>query len=411
VVRAPAWRLGVVVGALLLVHSYYFLPLGIAAVVTVGTDVLSRRPWAQWPLRPVRALVVVTVGLLVATAYWVPLVVEHLHGGTADDLQRRWSPPGFELPPLPLPSDPVGALGLVGVVWVLVRLARTPRASRGLSGALAVLLATTYLFFVGGQLLAPLGVAVLPEKSGELLRALLVTCGVLGLSDAYVAARTRAAGRAVVGVLAGVLVLSLALTAAAGFAGHWLIGRPVLAAQQMRYPDGSYPAGGLPDPRTTRHPWSVPALPTGPSTDAVATTWRRLTGTALSDRTVLVTSRVDLLATTPVHPFTAWKSIYSHPYGQFDARLALLRRVSRCPDSRCAWLLLRDNRFDRVDGLVLTARSSGEFGVTLTSDRFPDGWAFAPVDFAPALFQTPLFARSRVGDVLVVQVLSGRRGG
>jgi galactan 5-O-arabinofuranosyltransferase len=347
------------------------------------------------PLRPVRALLVGAVGAVVSAPYWLPMVVVRLQGAVSDDLQRRWSMPGFERPPLPLPTDAVGILGLLCVGWLAVRVRTVP-----LAAGLAVALGTTYSFFVGGQLLQRYGVAVLPEKSDELIVALLVIGGVLALVDLLALLRGRPAG--ITAVLAGtVAAAAIALPVALGHAQHWLVGRPVLAAQQTRYPDGSYPAGGLPDPSTTRHPWGVSPLGTDPSTDQVAEAWQRLTGRPLGSGTVLVTARADLLATNPTHSFLAWKSIYSHPDGRFAQRLALLQRVSRCRTPRCAWQLLRENPFDRVDGLVLTASPEG-LRLPVTTDDFPDGWVLRPVNFPPSLFDGPLFSRRVVGNVVVI---------
>jgi galactan 5-O-arabinofuranosyltransferase len=172
----------------------------------------------------------------------------------------------------------------------------------------------------------------------------------------------------------------------------------------MRYPDGSFPAGGPPaDPATTRHPWAVSPLADEPSTRQVVKAWTALSGHGPDRDTVLLTARADLLATTAAHPFTSWKSIYSHPEGQFDARLQLLRRDSRCDSARCAWLLLRSNRFDSVDGAVLTRTSAG-LRLALTTDTFPDAWRVSPVVFDPALFRGPYFERRDVGDVAVIRL-------
>jgi galactan 5-O-arabinofuranosyltransferase len=390
----PFWGHGLVLGGLLLVHSFFFLPMFLASLVGLAVDLLRRAPL---PLRPVRGLLVGAVGAVVSAPYWLPMVVVHLQGAVGDDLQRRWSRPGFESPPLPLPTDVVGVLGLVGVLWLVLRARTVP-----LAASLGVALGTTYVFFVGGQLVQRFGIAVLPEKSADLLAALLVVSGVLGLSELLGLLRGHPRR---IGVLlaATVAAAAVAVPVALGHAQHWLVGRPVLAAQQMRYPDGSYPAGGLPDPTTTRHPWGVSPLGTDPSTDQVLDAWKQLTGRPLGAGTVLVAARADLLATNPVHSFISWKSIYSHPDGRFLQRQALLERVAACSTPRCAYRLLRDNPFDRVDGLVLT-ESGGGLQLTLTDDVFPDGWVFHPIVFPPALFERPWFTRRTVGNVAVVSL-------
>jgi galactan 5-O-arabinofuranosyltransferase len=392
----PAWAYGAVLGVLLLFHTFYFVPLAVATVAGVVVDVVRRRPW---PLRPARAAVVAAVGVLIASPYWVPMAMLKLSGAPSDNLQMRWSEPGFELPPWPDGVGLVGLLGLAGVVWLVLRVRRCRLAE-----TLALTLAATYAFYLGGQWLQRWQVAVLPEKSGTLIAALLATSGVLALYE-LLGALLRSSGQRRVGLLRAVAVAvsaALVLTAVGSFAATWVIGTKARAAQRMRYPDGSWPSGGPPTYPTTRHPWSVLADGRGePSVDQVRATWRQLTGRSMSDRTLLVTTRADLLATTPVHSFIAWKSIYSHPYGRFTARLDLLRHASRCADARCAWRLLRDNPYDRVDGLVLTRTAAG-LHMDVATDIFPNGWVTTPIDFRPGLFSRPYFTRRDAGDVAVV---------
>ena len=391
----PSWAHGAIMGGLLLFHSFYFLPLGLATLAGVALDALRRRPM---PLRPARAVAVVAVGLLVSAPYWLPSVLLRLHGAPTDSLQMRWSPPGFTDPPLPLPPDLSGLLGLVGLVW-LVRRLRTDR----LAAAVALALGSSYAFFVGGQWLQRYGVAVLPEKAADLLVLLLVASGVLGLAELATGV-LRVSPTAPARVLTLALVAVLAVPALGTFRAHWVSGIRASTAHHVRYPDGTWPSGGPPEnPATHKHPWSV--TPQGidePSVRQVSDAYGSLGG-RLDDKTVLVTSRADLLATTPVHPFTAWKSIYSHPAGRFEGRLALLRQASGCLNARCLWRLLHDNQFDRVDGLVLT-RSEQGLRLAVTTDRFPDGWETTPVTFPAGLFRAPWFDRRDVGDVAVIRL-------
>jgi galactan 5-O-arabinofuranosyltransferase len=391
----PLWAHGAILGGLLLFHSFYFVPLGLATLVGLALDALARRPM---PLRPLRGIAVAAVGLLVATPYWLPSALLRLHGAHADSLQMRWSPPGFTDPPLPLPPDLSGVLGLVGLVW-LVRRARTDR----LAAAVALALGSSYAFFVGGQLLQRYGVAVLPEKAGELLVLLLVAAGVLGLAELATTV-LRVSPTAPARALTLALVVVLAVPAVGTFRTHWVTGIRASTAHHIRYPDGTWPSGGPPDdPATHKHPWSVTPQGIGePSVRQVGDAYRALGG-RLDDRTVLVTSRADVLATTPVHPFTAWKSIYSHPNGRFEDRLAVLRQATGCLNSRCMWRLLHDNHFDRVDGLVLT-RSEAGLRLSVTTDLFPDGWQTVPVTFPAGLFKAPWFDRRDVGDVAVIRL-------
>lgn len=385
--RLPWWVHGLILGVLVLWHSYYFVPLAVATVLGMVVDRLRRRPA---PLPVGRAVGVALVGLLVSVPYWGPTAWLRLHGAPSDHLQMRWSRTGWEWPPWPLPVDLVGVLGLLGVAWIVWRF----RADR-LAEALGVGLAGVYGFFLGGQWLQRYGVALLPEKSEHLITALLTTAGVMALREAafrFDPTRGRAfAAAAVAGMLAVLGVVALAQDTT--FDGQRS------AALHTRYPDGTYPAGGPGDPDARRHPWDV--SPGDPSVVQVSRAWGRLARRPLGGDTVLVTARADLLATVPVHPFTAWKSIYSHPAGRFAERLALLRRVARCAEPRCAADLLRNNDFDRVDGLVLDTLPGG-VGLTVAVDTFPNAWVLRPVTFSRDLFRAPYFAVRRVGTVWVI---------
>jgi galactan 5-O-arabinofuranosyltransferase len=215
----------------------------------------------------------------------------------------------------------------------------------------------------------------------------------------------RLGGEPVPDVVTAAATIGLAVLLVLGSADRWLIGSPAQAAQRMRYPDGSHPAGGWFEGPSHRHPWSVSPQPTGPSVEEVRSAWRRVTGRDLDDQSVVVTSRADLLATTPIHPFLTWKSIYSHPAGRFEDRLRLLERVGSCTTPQCAWRLLRHNDLDRVDGLVLAVTSEG-LRLTVTTDTFPDAWTTRPIIFDPALLTAPYFRRADVRGVAVVEVVA-----
>ncbi|MFL6133156.1 MAG: arabinofuranosyltransferase [Nocardioidaceae bacterium] len=393
-IRAPErsrlqwWVHGLILGVLLLWHSYYFLPLAVATILGMAVDRLRRR---RAPLSLGRAVGVALVGLVVAAPYWGPTAWLRLQGAPSDHLQMRWSRSGWEWPPWPVPVSLIGLVGLLGVGWILWR-CRTDR----LAESLGVGLVGVYGFYLGGQWLQRYGVAVLPEKSDDLISALLTIAGVLALREAAIRFHPRTRGRALV---AAAMAGMLAVLGVVGLAGDTTFVGQRSAALHTRYPDGSYPAGGPGDPDTYRHPWGV--APGDPSVAQVSRAWDRVAGRALDGDTVLVTARADLLATSPVHPFIAWKSIYSHPAGRFAERLALLRKLGRCADSPCAANLLRNNDFDRVDGLVLNASPSG-LELPVAVDTFPNGWALRPVTFSRDLFRAPDFAVRRVGRVWVI---------
>jgi galactan 5-O-arabinofuranosyltransferase len=110
---------------------------------------------------------------------------------------------------------------------------------------------------------------------------------------------------------------------------------------------------------------------------------------------------VDLLATTPVHGFLSFKSIYSHPNGRFEDRVELLEEVGRCPTSACAAELLRDNEFDAVDGLVLQ-RAGEALLLPYMVDDFPNRTVRAEVGFPDQVLTGPEFERIELGRIVVI---------
>lgn len=385
----PAWRHGVIAGLLLLVHTYYFLPLAVATLLGGALDLARRRPL---PLPPVRALVLVLVGLVVATPYWWGVLLERLAGTPADDLQRRYTYPYAGVPAIPVPISVVGLFGLVGVGWVLVH-----RRDR-FAAALATVLAAAYATVVGGYVLGRLGIPLLTFKTNAMIESLQVSAGVLGLLTlapwlpghpwvlrwSLPVRRTAAAFATVLVAVAPAVVAALA----------WGTGDEVVSAQTTRYPSGQWPAGW--DGREPEFPPAWVEV-SDPTTDEVLASWHELSGRLDDSATVLVTSRVDLLATTPLHTFVTWKSYYSNPFGQWEDRVALLRAVAACTDSACAAELLRDNTYDAVDGLVLE-RDGTDLLLQLLVDDDGNRKKHADVRFPVALFDGPEFATRVVGN-------------
>lgn len=391
-------RHGLVLGLLLLCHTYFFAPLAIATAIGMLLDLLARRPFT--PRFPA-ALGIGAVGLLVAAPTWWHLAVARLARLPSDDLQRRWSPPGFDLPPHPLPTDPRGVLEAVALVWLLVALRRSRPAAEML-----LVLVTAYGFMVGGQLLQPWGVAVLPEKSAELIEAVYAAAAVLGVRAAWSTWRRRDAPSSPARRTVVVAVAVVGLLAAGQAVGRGMVD-PSRPAQSMRYPDGTFPAGG-PEPASPRwHPWGVLPGDVGPSVDQVDDAWRGLVGRGLGEDDVLLSARADVAATIPVHLFISWKSIYSHPHAEFERRLEQLRALERCGDSACAWAALRRNDLDAVDGLVLNVDRTGPY-LTVTVDDFPEGWTRERISVGRELLREPWFRVAEVDGVLVVRVVPRR---
>src|SRR3712207_3438029 len=99
--------------------------------------------------------------------------------------------------------------------------------------------------------------------------------------------------------------------------------------------------------------------------------------------------------------FVAYKSIYSHPNGRFEDRVALLEEVAACPTSACAARLLRDNDADPVDGLVLQ-RDGESLVLPFMVDDFPDRTERAEVAFPDRVLEGPEFVRTELGRIVVI---------
>ena len=394
--RWPAWRLGVVLGLLLLVHTYWFLPFGLATLLALAYDAVRRRPDRppRLPLR--RALGIGAVGLAVSAVSWVPVVAARLRL-PSDSLQLRYSYLGGHVPPLPSPVEPSQVAGLVGLAWLgwaAVRALRRRGAAGEPAGALGLALAGCLLTLALGELAARADVGFLAFKTRDAVLTVLLAAGVLGAADWL----RRVRAPRVASLVAVPLAAAAAASAAHHFADVWATGRPALVAHTTRYPDGTVPTG---DPAREPYVRTLFVDPRDPSVEAVRSAWRSLRPDVPLREAVLVATRVDLLATTPVHPFLAPKSIYSHPNGRFEDRVALLEQVAACATSPSAAALLRGNDLDPVDGLVL-AREGPSLVLPFTVDDFPDRTRREQVAFPDRVLRGPEFVRAELGRVVVV---------
>lgn len=410
--RWPAWRLGVVLGLLALVHTYWFLPFGVATVLALAYDAVRRRfPRRPGPRRaprlPLRrALAIGAVGVVVSAATWVPLVVARLRL-PSDSLQMRYSILGGHDLVLPSPFEEAQAAGLVGLAW-LGWAAWCRVRGRQLGGSTYPLAAGLGLVVLGccatlglGALAERADIGFLAFKTQDALLMVLLAAGVIGAGDWLGRWLRRAEGarRAWLPRVVAVLLVGAAATSASHhLASYWVVGHHALTAQTTRYPDGSVPAG---DPDG---PPYIPTLFVDPAdrpVTAVRAAWRALRPDVPLSEAVLVTSQVDLLATTPVHGFLTFKSIYSHPNGRFEERVELLEEVADCPTPACAADLLRENEFDRVDGLVLQ-RAGDALLLPFMVDDFPNRTVRDDVGFPDRLFTGPEFERIELGRIVVI---------
>lgn len=399
----PAWTHGVVAGLLLLTHTFDFLPLAVATLLGMAIDLLRRRPF---PLSLRQMVVLVVVGLAVATPTWIGVAVEVAQGIPPDDLQRRYYYEGAGDPWTPGTATLLERLGLLGLGWLLLQLWPTADRER-LPGALAVLLAAAYLTVLGGDVAAQNGVPLLTFKADALIVSVFVVLGVLsalaltGWAAHWLTSRWRPAGGVLVAGAVAVAV-AIAVPVARYAAERYATGWGVLLAQTTRYPSGESPAG--------QHGVEPPALPAftdagDPSAAETLDAWHQLSGRTDDSDAVLVTSRVELLATSTLHPYLTWKSIYSSPVGQWRQRYDVLREVSACPDSVCAADLLRDNPYDEVHGLILEREpDAAGLALPLLVDDFPDLHDYATVYFDEGLFTGPDFRTRDLGRLVVISL-------
>jgi galactan 5-O-arabinofuranosyltransferase len=358
------------------------------------------------PLR--RALAIGAVGLAVSAVSWVPAVLARLRL-PSDDLQMRYSYLGGNGVPLPSLVEPSEVAGLVGLAWLgwaaWHRLRGHDLGDRtgSVAGALGLALAGCLVTLGLGALAERADVGFLAFKTRDAVITVLLVAGVLGVADWLRRwTRRRQAGRSagaswVARLAPVVLAGAAAATAAYHLADVFVTGRQALVAQTTRYPDGSVPTG---DPAQEPYIGTLFVDPGDPPVVEVRAAWRALRPDVPLSDAVLVTSQVDLLATTPVHGFMAYKSIYSHPNGRFEDRVALLEEVAACPTSACAAGLLRDGQ-DPADGLVLQ-RDGDSLVLPFMVDDFPDRTRRAEVAFPDRVLRGPEFERIELGRIVVI---------
>ncbi len=387
----PAWLHGVLAGLLLTTYSFYFLPLAAATIAGLLVDLVRRRPW-----RPIlrRYLVVAVVGLLVSAWYWLPLVRVRLDGIPADSLQLRWLDP--TLVGIPLLPDPAlaGGLVLVGIVYLVAAAGR-----RAVPEAVLLVALAAYVVIDGGLLLATLNRPVLGWKADALAFEALLSGGVLGLFEArvhlarHLPRAVSAADRAV-----GVVLAIAALAGLLHYVGTWTWGAPVLVAHTTPLPNGSLPK--LPEDAGAGDPAGAVAVARRPASGPTAVQLREALGGDAASTSVVVTDDAELYATTPIHLFTALASIYSNPFGQFDARVRFLHRLAASRDPRRVTRLARHNRFDAIDAFVLVRHHRG-YAYRVGVDNYPDGGRDEWVTFHLRQF-TSGWRVTKLGDIAVV---------
>jgi hypothetical protein len=114
-----------------------------------------------------------------------------------------------------------------------------------------------------------------------------------------------------------------------------------------------------------------------------------------SGQPVVLTERYDLLAVTPYYGFVQWHAHYSHPTGEFHARIAFLRQLAGAASAAELADRSADNRFDRIDAFVLKDEGA-EATFNYRDDNFPNGSRPGTVRFRAALISPDYFDIIRV---------------
>lgn len=385
--RLPAWVHGAIAGVLLTGYTFYFLPLAIATVVGMAIDLFRGRPWPRVLARP---LVVTLVGLVVSAWYWLPFLVQRLQGTPMENYQTGWFIPRHTEVVSPLEVSGAGLVMLLGLVYLATAVTRH-RAAEGL-----LLEAVAGYVIVGiGLVLTAAGSPILVFKANDYIRYVLVAAGVVGVIVAGRLVVQRAASHQIPPGVARAVPVAIAVMCLAGalhFVEEWTSGKPVLEAHATPLPDGS-----LPD-----HAGSVPDHEAGPGPADPVVELRRELGITQGGSPVLVTDRVDLIATTAIHPFITWTRPYSNPFGQFDERLALLDEMAAGEASEVA-RLARENPFDEIDGFVLRKAAEDDWTYRVRVDNFPLGTRYRRIHFTPEHFDDPHWEVTELDQTVVVE--------
>jgi hypothetical protein len=342
--------------------------------------------------------VIVGVGLWMSAWYWWPFLRMRLAGDPFEDFQTRWFSDTYADVVSPLDVSLVGLLTAAGLFYLAAGGFR-----RTVGEGLLLTVLAGYAVLGGGLVLTALGMPILAFKATAFVVYVSTTAGIVGtchlgqVVGGWVARRGIAARVAEIPQRAVAALLALVcLSAALLFVNTWGEGRTVAFAHATTLPDGTLPTDTGELAEEDRR-----ALPHGTIRQLSVNSILALLGTDPADTPVLVTDRVDVLATTATHPFVTWMSIYSNPFAQFDDRVAFLKTLAETEDPSDFAELARENPYDAIDGFVLTRGGAG-WVLRVRVDDFPDGGRMERVVFSLDQFDRTVWDVRRFGDTVVV---------
>jgi galactan 5-O-arabinofuranosyltransferase len=367
------------VGAVLFMTYYYFF--FVAAIALVIFLVVERLLGQLDRARLARVAVVLVVAAAGSAVYWLPLGLSILRASAAESLANRWFFPGANQTRFPFLEVSVeGVVALVGLGFLVLTARKEP-----LSRALAVFLAAAYAWYVVGMPAAALDKPLLTFRGAPLVPLILLYAGVLGLVRLAQLARDRF-DPAQATKLAALAAVVLVFSAAHGFTVKVATNSYITAAHEMPYPDGHLPR---------YHPAGAAASsPVTAVQDAIDARY------AGSGQPVVLTERYDLLALNPYYGFVQWHAYYSHPAGEFHARIAFLKQLATAGSAVDFADRSADNRFDRIDAFVLKDEGQ-QLTFNYRDDNFPNGSRPGAVRFPVGLISAEYFDIVRVDGWLV----------
>jgi galactan 5-O-arabinofuranosyltransferase len=374
--------------------AYFVLLLVVMAAVSVV--IARRRAGGQDGDEPVpgvgslvgriavRYLLGGLIGVVVMLPVWTPYLVATLSGQRGANVAARYLPQANAEVPLPmLQFSVLGALCLLGTGWLVVSARRSVVAR-----ALAVTVATCYLWYLLSFALLAAGTTLLAFRMYSVLVVMLGCAGLLGGLDLLRAASgwlsaRRGEFRTLAVVLAFATLMSLVQAA------------PSVAQQDPHAFDDYYPTG-------------VNAL--GRSNPSDNNYWVPQLNSAIHDVTgrppqdlVLLTDQTLLLTTSPYWSFQALTPHYADPLSNFNQRRAQIQSWAAATGPEQLLTDLNHSAYAAPTVFVLL-RSGNRLTMMVTRDTFPAEPNVEPIQvaFTPSLFNDPHFIRRDVGPYTVI---------
>ncbi|TNC27436.1 arabinofuranosyltransferase [Amycolatopsis alkalitolerans] len=388
--RVPAWPLvliGVYLGFAGITYTLH-LVLGVLAVVVLAivAGVLAVRRGAAAGatakrLFP-RLVVMGAVTLVLSLVTWGPFI---LAGGLGKpNAAAHFLPESSATFPTPFePTSVFGFLCLAGLVWMVLRVRRSPVAF-----SLLTVAALVYVWFGLSTLALVAHTTLLAFRFIVTIDTVFAVAGVFAAVDLLRSVPKLFRDRQAVLVTGFVLAFAAAVSLAQSSVKS--TSSLVQTAESDYYANG-YNAKGQHDPSQD-----------GAWTGELISTIDQLSGRPRTENVVL-SSYDRLLSFAPYWGFQQTTPQYANPLAEYAKRNAEIKYWAASADSAELLQRLASSPYDPPNVFVLRA-DNGKYAAYVASDSFPQASPVAveKVDFDPALFDSPRFARRDVGPFVVV---------